>query len=133
MENDSTSFFPYLPEVLGGKARVSDSYELPFEIFSYKEMECIKNEKISLEATVLKLMQDLQEKSKQLDRVTYYLDSIVKNINEGLIFVNHTGIITTFNAAAEKIFQGSGRRMCFSLPLERNFLIQHLDFRYQKH
>ena len=103
MESDSDSFFPYLPEILGGKTSISDSSDLPFEIFSYKELECIKNEKISLEATVLKLMQDLQEKSKQLDRVTYYLDSIVKNINEGLIFVNHTGIITTFNSAAEKI------------------------------
>lgn len=103
MEKNCISFFPYLPEILGGRQSCSEQNDLTFEIFSSKEMECIRNEKMSLEATVLKLMQDLQEKSKQLDRVTYYLDSIVKNINEGLIFVNHAGIITTFNSAAEKI------------------------------
>lgn len=58
---------------------------------------------VSSEATVLKLMHELEEKTRQLDRVTHYLDSIVKNINEGLVFVSHTGIITTYNPAAEKI------------------------------
>lgn len=52
---------------------------------------------------ILQLMQEVEEKTKQLDRVSHYLDSIVKNISEGLIFVSHTGIITTYNPAAEKI------------------------------
>ncbi|NDD58751.1 MAG: PAS domain-containing protein [Chlamydiae bacterium] len=99
MDTNHPSFFPYLPEVLGGK---NASYEEMFS-FDSEEASLLRKEKYCLESTVLKLMQELQDKTKQLDRVTHYLDSIVKNISEGLIFVSHTGIITTYNAAAEKI------------------------------
>ena len=79
----------------------------------------IENETISEGSTVLKLMQDLQEKTKQLDRVTHYLDSILKNITEGLIFVSHIGIITTYNVAAEKILGHKQKDVLFTSYAEK--------------
>jgi len=79
----------------------------------------IEKEKLSEESTILKLMQDLQEKTKQLDRVTHYLDSILKNITEGLIFVSHIGIITTYNVAAEKILGHKQKDVLFTSYAEK--------------
>lgn len=120
MDPQSIPFPPYLPDILQPHAptdtlRKHPLSPIPLEDLSYEQ----DIEKQSLHATVLKLMQDVQEKTKQLDRVTHYLDSILKNITEGLIFVSHTGIITTYNAAAEKILGHKQKDVLFTSYAEK--------------
>jgi PAS domain S-box-containing protein len=88
-------------------------------IFSDLTGVSVEKQTLSEESTILKLMQDLQEKTKQLDRVTHYLDSILKNITEGLIFVSHIGIITTYNVAAEKILGHKQKDVLFTSYAEK--------------
>lgn len=45
----------------------------------------------------------LNEQVLQLDVVTHYLNNILRHVNQGILFVGHKGMITTYNAAAEKI------------------------------
>nr|MBA3817065.1 PAS domain S-box protein [Parachlamydiaceae bacterium] len=45
----------------------------------------------------------LQHKVSELDLITEYLNSILNNINQGIIFVDLQGLITTYNHAAETI------------------------------
>lgn len=47
--------------------------------------------------------QQLHNKVFQLDVVTRYLHSILTNISQGIVFVDLSGIITTYNPAAEAI------------------------------
>ena len=48
---------------------------------------------------------DLQENIAELDATTNYLNGILSNIAQGIIFVNLSGIVTTYNRAAENIFE----------------------------
>lgn len=109
MDRKDTSFSPYLPDLL----QVGESSQ------EQDQLAKLQRENLSLEASVVKLMQDVQEKTKQLDRVTHYLDSILKNITEGLIFVSHTGILTTYNAAAEKILGHKQKDVLFTTYSEK--------------
>lgn len=120
MDPQIIPFSPYLPDILQQPSPIASSCTtprspIPLEELSYEQ----DKEKQSLHVTVLKLMQDVQEKTKQLDRVTHYLDSILKNITEGLIFVSHTGIITTYNAAAEKILGHKQKDVLFTSFAEK--------------
>ncbi|MBB64455.1 MAG: two-component sensor histidine kinase [Waddliaceae bacterium] len=47
----------------------------------------------------------LEEKVDELHRTTAYLNDILGNILQGIIFVDSEGIITTFNHSAEKILE----------------------------
>lgn len=78
---------------------------------------CAENKILKQE--IKKLSSELLEKGKQLERVTLYLESILKNIHEGLIFVSHTGIITTYNTAAEKILGVKQKDVLFTNFLEK--------------
>jgi PAS domain S-box-containing protein len=46
---------------------------------------------------------NLEEKVQELDLITHYLNSILHHMNQGILFVGSTGVITTYNTAAEKI------------------------------
>ena len=45
----------------------------------------------------------LQKKMLELDLVTHYLQNIVTHISEGILFIGQSGVINTYNNAAEKI------------------------------
>lgn len=67
---------------------------------AYNELKNhLKNVNLELEQSNQKLNQKLLE----LDSVTNYLDSILSHISQGIIFIGISGIITTYNASAEKI------------------------------
>ena len=55
----------------------------------------------------------LHEKVKQLERVTAYLDSILCNISEGIVFINKNGLITTYNLSAEKLLHHRAEDVLF--------------------
>lgn len=48
---------------------------------------------------------ELGRKVRELDVTTQYLNSIVKNMAQGLLFVDMRGTITTYNEAAERILE----------------------------
>ena len=81
---------------------------------SIQSPSCEEEERHALEKALVQLTETLQEKTNQLDRVTHYLDSIIKNIHEGLIFINQSGIITTYNDAAEKILEHKKQEVLFT-------------------
>jgi PAS domain S-box-containing protein len=45
----------------------------------------------------------LRDKVMQLDLITHYLNSILRHMNQGILFIGLNGMITTYNVAAEKI------------------------------
>ena len=62
-------------------------------------MKQFKEVNLKLEGSV----KELNKKVLQLDTVTRYLNGILTNISQGIIFVDLSGTITTFNEMAEHI------------------------------
>ncbi len=46
---------------------------------------------------------ELEEKVVQLDLVTHYLNNILHHMHQGILFIGTSGMIMTYNTAAEKI------------------------------
>lgn len=69
----------------------------------------------------------LKLKISELDVITYYLDSILSNISQGILFIDLLGNVTTYNAAAEKIL-GVDRLDVLFQPLWNNFDDMHFGF-----
>lgn len=60
-----------------------------------------ENVNIELEDT----NKELRKKIKELNTLSNYFDHILKNISEGILFIDADGIITTYNQEAEKILE----------------------------
>lgn len=96
-----------------------ESLSKAFEMFSmetsrleiaYNDLkEQFKNVNLELEDT----NKALKGKILELDLLTYYLNSILSNISQGIIFIDLAGNITTYNRAAEKILQVKGSKVLF--------------------
>lgn len=81
-----------------------------FELFSH-ETERIENAYNSLKEEFTSIHQELEEtnvrlkkKVAELDALAYYMKSILSNISQGLLFIDLNGDVTTYNAAAENLF-----------------------------
>lgn len=55
----------------------------------------------------------LKNKLFQLDAITYYLNSILTNISQGLLFIDFEGTVTTYNTAAQRFFEISPEHVLF--------------------
>ena len=55
----------------------------------------------------------IQRKLFELDAITYYLNSILTNISQGLIFIDFNGTVTTYNSAAEHFFEQPAEKILF--------------------
>lgn len=69
----------------------------------------------------------LKLKISELDVITYYLDSILSNISQGILFIDLIGNITTYNAAAEKILEVERLDVLFQ-PFWNSFPDEHFGF-----
>lgn len=58
--------------------------------------------------------QKLQVKVLELDIVTYYLNSILSNISQGILFIDLNGTVTTYNSAAEKLLGPERNKVLFN-------------------
>lgn len=90
----------------------------------------------SQEAKKLKKAQkDLQQRfikvSEELQGVSLYLKTLLKNINQGIIFINTQGIITLYNESAENILSYRQKEVLFA-PFHSFFLDTHFGFSLQK-
>jgi signal transduction histidine kinase len=56
----------------------------------------------------------LRQKILELNTLSNYLNNILKNISQGLIFIDSEGIITTFNLAAEGILEKESSKILFA-------------------
>lgn len=56
----------------------------------------------------------LKSKVAELDLITYYLNSILANISQGILFIDLEGNVTTYNRTAEKILGLKGTKVLFS-------------------
>ncbi len=56
----------------------------------------------------------LTEKITDLNSVTSYLNNILKNISQGILFIDLDGIVTTYNSAAEKILKKEEKKVLFN-------------------
>ncbi|MBN2479859.1 MAG: PAS domain-containing protein [Parachlamydiales bacterium] len=82
-----------------------------FSLFS-KEAKRIENSYKTLQDRFLKVSSILEKKEKDLthkitdlNSITSYLNNILSNISQGILFIDLDGIITTFNSPAEKILE----------------------------
>jgi len=84
-----------------------------YSLFLKKNHELRKiNQELTLELTQEKAQLKNTEaaydqKVETLKHTTSYLNKILKNIRQGIIFINTEGVITTFNNEAEKILEKS--------------------------
>lgn len=90
-----------------------------FELFSH-EAERIENAYNSLKEEFTAIHQELEKtnihlkkKVAELNVLTDYMENILSNISQGLIFIDLNGDITTYNAAAEEIFNLSHEKILF--------------------
>jgi signal transduction histidine kinase len=98
------------------KALNSASAQDKFEALS-RAFQLFSEETIRLEQAYSSLQKQFEEASKELkqtnivlkqkvselDITTYYLENILSNMSQGLIFIGFDGMITTYNQAAEVI------------------------------
>ena len=56
----------------------------------------------------------LEEANITLERRRKYTEAILRNVSAGVVSVDKTGMITTINRAAEKMFDISAEKVCFS-------------------
>lgn len=66
--------------------------------------------------------QTLKVKLIELDAITYYLNSILSNMSQGILFIDFNGGVTTYNSAAEKILGLPGEDVLF-----HNFWVNFKD------
>lgn len=66
-----------------------------------------------LEKAYGELKEQVQAKSAELHATTYYLNSILSHMAEGLLFIDLQGGVTTYNAAAEALFKIPARDVLF--------------------
>lgn len=59
------------------------------------------------------VIQQLNQKLVELDAITYYLNSILSNISQGIFFIDLTGCVTTYNEAVEGILQIPSEKVLF--------------------
>lgn len=74
-----------------------------------------KTKKVTTKGPAIGLDEALQKKLFELDVITYYLNSILTNISQGLIFVDFQGVVTTYNRAAQQFFEFSPDEVLFRL------------------
>lgn len=96
-----------------------------FQLFS-EETNRLENAYQNLKDLFHKVNHKLEETNKhlaskvqELHVLTSYLDNILSHMAQGLIFINATGYLTTYNRAAEIIFEKRTTEVLFQLFKEK--------------
>src|SRR5689334_19842710 len=104
-----------------------------FELFNHETQnlaaayEGLKEQFKAVNLELEESNRQLKLKITELDVITYYLDSILSNISQGILFIDLIGNITTYNAAAEKIL-GVDRLDVLFQPFWNCFPDTHFGF-----
>lgn len=97
-----------------------DALTKAFQLFSKETnslevaYEALENQFKIVSLELEKSNRQLQHKVFQLDVVTRYLHSILTNISQGILFVDLSGIVTTYNPAAEEMLEADHLDVLFN-------------------
>jgi nitrogen-specific signal transduction histidine kinase len=83
-----------------------------FAIFS-EEATHLKKAYAKLQETLLSVNQELAQKVAELQRITAYLNNVLKNITQGILFIHFDGTITVINEAAQKLLELQSEKILF--------------------
>lgn len=104
-----------------------------FELFSI-ETDRLEDAYNSLKDEFASIHQELESTNKklirkvaELDVMTFYFESILGNISQGLLFIDLNGDVTTYNTAAEQILQVKSEQVLFR-PFWQNFKDKKFGF-----
>ncbi|NGX34146.1 MAG: Sensor protein ZraS [Candidatus Anoxychlamydiales bacterium] len=61
---------------------------------------------------------ELIKKISDLDAVSLYLNNILKNISQGILYIDLTGIVTTYNQKAQSILEIEEKKVLFNKYLD---------------
>ncbi len=104
-----------------------------FELFNLETQnlagayEALKDQFKAVNLELEESNRQLKLKISELDVITYYLDSILSNISQGILFIDLIGNVTTYNAAAEKILEVDRLDVLFQ-PFWNRFTDEHFGF-----
>ncbi len=83
-----------------------------FALFS-EEAARLKSAYAKLQERFQTVNQELGVKAANLSRLTHYLNNILKNISDAILFVDLEGTVTMFNDAAQKLLKMRGEEVLF--------------------
>lgn len=83
-----------------------------FALFS-EEAARLKSAYSKLQERFQTVNQELGVKVAELSRLTHYLNNILKNISDAILFVDLEGTVTLFNEAAQKLLKKKGEEVLF--------------------
>ncbi|MBS0626121.1 MAG: two-component sensor histidine kinase [Verrucomicrobia bacterium] len=83
-----------------------------FALFS-EEAAHLKSAYVKLQEKLLSVNQELAQKVTELNRLTSYLNNVLKNVSQGILFVNLDGTLTVMNEAAQKLLKVSQEAVLF--------------------
>lgn len=96
-----------------------------FQLFS-EETARLKEDSYKLQQRLQTVNQELAQahrslvqKVNELNHVTHYLDNILQNISQGIVFINLEGIVTTLNDAAAALLGVSSQEVLYKNFSER--------------
>lgn len=108
-----------------------------FELFNLETQnlagayEALKEQFQAVNLELEESNKQLKLKISELDVITYYLDSILSNISQGIIFIDLIGNITTYNSSAERILEVDRLDVLFQ-PFWNKFSDDHFGFSMSK-
>ncbi|MFA6916346.1 MAG: ATP-binding protein [Parachlamydiales bacterium] len=108
-----------------------------FELFNLETQnlagayEALKEQFKAVNLELEESNRQLKLKISELDVITYYLDSILSNISQGIIFIDLIGNITTYNSSAERILEVDRLDVLFQ-PFWNKFNDEHFGFSMSK-
>jgi len=108
-----------------------------FELFSQETLrleEAYQNLKKQFQSVNLQLEDtnhELQKKVQELDLTSHYLNSILNNMTQGILCIDHSGLVTTYNHAAAKILDISTEEVLFQ-PFSHHFADDFFQFSVQE-
>ncbi len=83
-----------------------------FALFS-EEAARLKNAYAKLQERFETVNQELGIKAASLSRLTHYLNNILKNISDAILFIDLEGTVTLFNDAAQKLLKIKAEEVLF--------------------
>lgn len=104
-----------------------------FELFNFETQnlasayEALKEQFKAVNLELEESNRQLKLKISELDVITYYLDSILSNISQGILFIDLIGNVTTYNASAERILEVDRLDVLFQ-PFWNKFSDEHFGF-----
>lgn len=95
-----------------------------------KAFSLFSQEAARLKLSYERLQKDSYAVNKRLEKVSLYLGTLLKNISQGILFINRDKVITIYNVSAQKILKIEEEKLLFK-SYEYSFTDDHFGFSIQ--